>query len=241
MQRYLRKGNRLTPVLYPARLKATRTKLHPQVRDLPVGQKIGTLVGARSTWVWQGWRDVATYIFGTGRGKTSALVVRHMLEAPGAAVMTTNKVDGVSEVLAGRQHAGKQWLYDPTQVYRHDKHPDFVYNPLDDVQSLTDAQELAAIFEASTKDADSKKDAQFDSQGLDLFAYALLGARLEGKSLRQVFEWIVEPPAPADRGSDGQARADWSEARPRGDEEPARQDPGQRVRHRAADGVRDRE
>jgi len=191
MQRYLRKGNRLTPVLYPARLKATRTKLHPQVRDLPVGQKTGTLVGARSTWVWQGWRDVATYIFGTGRGKTSALVVRHMLEAPGAAVMTTNKVDGVSEVLAGRQHAGKQWLYDPTQVYRHNKHPDFVYNPLDDVQSLTDAQELAAIFEASTKDADSKKDAQFDSQGLDLFAYALLGARLEGKSLRQVFEWIV--------------------------------------------------
>ncbi|MBF4629326.1 type IV secretory system conjugative DNA transfer family protein [Curtobacterium flaccumfaciens] len=191
MQRHLRKGNRLGPVLYPARLKATRKKLHPDVPDLPVGERIGTLVGAGSTWVWQGWRDVATYIFGTGRGKTSALVVRHMLEAPGAAVMTTNKVDGVREVLAGRQHAGEQWLYDPTQVYRHDQRPDFVYNPLDDVRSLTDAQELAAIFEASTKDADSKKDAQFDSQGLDLFAYALLGARLEGKSLRQVFEWIV--------------------------------------------------
>lgn len=191
MQPHLRKNNSLAPVLYPARLKATRKELHPDVPDLPVGQHIGTVVGAGQTWVWQGWRDAATYICGTGRGKTSAFVVRHMLEAPGAAVMTTNKVDGVQEVLAGRQRAGTQWLYDPTRVYRHDKRPDFVYNPLDDVNSLTDAQELAAIFEASTKDADSKKDAQFDSQGLDLFAYALLAARLEGKTLRQVFEWIV--------------------------------------------------
>ena len=55
--------------------------------NLPAGQRIGTLVGASSTWVWQGWRDVAVYIFGTGRGKTSSLVVRHMLEAVGAAVM----------------------------------------------------------------------------------------------------------------------------------------------------------
>lgn len=190
MQRHLRKGNRLAPVLYPRRRKEAK-KLHPDAVDLPVGQKIGTLVGTGSAWVWQGWREVATYIFGTGRGKTSALVVRHMLEAPGAAVMTTNKVDGVREVLAGRQHAGEQWLYDPTQVYRHDKRPDFVYDPLTDVGDLVDAQELAAIFEASTKDADSKKDAQFDSQGLDLFAYALLAAKLEGLTLREVYEWIV--------------------------------------------------
>lgn len=189
-QRHLRKGNRLGPLLYPARRKEAK-RLHPNAVDLAPGQRIGTLVGTRAAWVWQGWREVATYIFGTGRGKTSALVIRHMLEAPGAAVMTTNKVDGVREVLAGRKRAGEQWLYDPTQVYRHDKRPDFVYDPLTDVGDLVDAQELAAIFEASTKDADSKKDAQFDSQGLDLFAYALLAAKLEGLTLRQVYEWIV--------------------------------------------------
>jgi type IV secretory pathway TraG/TraD family ATPase VirD4 len=190
MQRHLRAGNQLAPLLYPARSKEAR-RLHPNAVELRPGQRIGTLVGTRSAWVWQGWREVATYIFGTGRGKTSALVIRHILEAPGAAVMTTNKVDGVREVLAGRKRAGKQWLYDPTQVYRHDARPDFVYDPLDDVRDLVDAQELAAIFEASTKDADSKKDAQFDSQGLDLFAYALLAAKLERLTLRQVYEWIV--------------------------------------------------
>ncbi|UQB17848.1 TraM recognition domain-containing protein (plasmid) [Clavibacter nebraskensis] len=192
MQRHLRAGNRLAPVLYPARLKATRKDLHPRVEDLPPGQKIGTLVGAGATWVWQGWRDVAIYIFGPGRGKTTGSVVRHMLEAPGAAVMTSNKVDGVKEVLGGRQRAGEQWVYDPMQVYRQDARPDFIYDPLDDVTDLTTAQEIAAIFEASTKDGDSKSDAQFDSQGRDLFAYALLAARLEGKGDAQVYTWITQ-------------------------------------------------
>ncbi|MDN4648529.1 type IV secretory system conjugative DNA transfer family protein [Curtobacterium sp. PsM8] len=192
MQRYLRAGNNLAPVLYPARLKATRKTLHPRVPDLAPGQKIGTLVGGGMTWVWQGWRDVAIYIFGPGRGKTTGSVVRHMLEAPGPAVMSTIKVDGVMEVLAGRKRTGEQWVYDPTQVYRHDKRPDFIYDPLWDVEDLTTAQELAAIFEASTKDADSKSDAQFDSQGRDLFAYALLAAKLEGTGLGQVYAWITE-------------------------------------------------
>ncbi|WP_434181472.1 TraM recognition domain-containing protein (plasmid) [Clavibacter michiganensis] len=192
MQRHLRAGNRLGPVLFMARMKATRTNLHPGVEDLPPGQKIGTLVGAGSTWVWQGWRDIAIYIFGPGRGKTTGAVVPHMLEAPGPAVMTSNKVDGIKAILAGRRRRGQQWIYDPMQVYRQDARPDFVYDPLDDVSDLISAQEIAAIFEASTKDADSKRDAQFDSQGLDLFAYALLAAKLEGAGLGQVYTWITQ-------------------------------------------------
>ncbi|AMM22901.1 hypothetical protein AX769_22480 (plasmid) [Frondihabitans sp. PAMC 28766] len=191
MQKHLRAGNNLAPVLYPRRRKDAR-QLHPNAENLPAGQRIGTLVGAKSTWVWQGWRDVAVYIFGPGRGKTTSLVIRHCLEAPGPVVMTTNKVDGVSQVLAGRKLAGKRWLYDPMEVYRHERRPDFVYDPLTAIEELVDAQELAAIFEASTKDADSKRDAQFDSQGLDLFAYALLAARLDGLTLSQVYAWVTQ-------------------------------------------------
>lgn len=191
MQRHLRAGNNLAPVLYPRRRKDAQ-QLHPNAVDLPAGQKIGTLVGTGSAWVWQGWRDVAIYIFGPGRGKTTGSVVRHVLEAPGPAVMTSNKVDGVKEVLAGRKRMGEQWVYDPTQMYRREERPDFIYDPLWDVEDLTTAQELAAIFEASTKDADSKSDAQFDSQGRDLFAYALLAAKLDGMGLGQVYSWITK-------------------------------------------------
>lgn len=191
MQKHLRASNNLAPVLYPRRRKDAK-QLHPHAEDLPAGQQIGTLVGSPKTWVWQGWRDIAVYIFGPGRGKTTGSVVRKMLQAPGAAVMTSNKVDGVKEVLAGRQRKGQQWVYDPTQVYRREQRPDFVYDPLWDVEDLTTAQELAAIFEAATKTADSKSDAQFDSQGRDLFAYALLAAKLEGTGLGQVYTWITE-------------------------------------------------
>ncbi|MBF4615920.1 type IV secretory system conjugative DNA transfer family protein [Curtobacterium sp. VKM Ac-1376] len=191
MQRHLRAGNNLAPVLHPRRRKDAQ-QLHPNAVDLPPGQKIGTLVGTNSAWVWQGWRDIAIYIFGPGRGKTTGSVVRHVLEAPGAAVMTSNKVDGVKEVLAGRKRKGDAWVYDPTQVYRRDQRPDFTYDPLWDIEDLTTAQELAAIFEASTRDADSKSDAQFDSQGRDLFAYALLAAKLEGTGLGQVYSWITK-------------------------------------------------
>jgi type IV secretory pathway TraG/TraD family ATPase VirD4 len=191
MQRYLRAGNNLAPVLYPRRRKDAQ-QLHPNAVDLQPGQKIGTLVGSGSAWVWQGWRDIAIYIFGPGRGKTTGSVVRHMLQAPGPAVMTSNKVDGVKEVLAGRKRKGEQWVFDPMQVYRQNRRPDFIYDPLSDVSDLITAQEIAAIFEASTKDADSKKDAQFDSQGLDLFAYALLAAKLESQSLSQVYAWITQ-------------------------------------------------
>ncbi|WP_146080043.1 hypothetical protein [Clavibacter michiganensis] len=188
MQRHMRVDN---PVMHARRRKDAQ-QLGPDADGLPPGQRIGTLVGAGSAWGWQGWRDIAIYIFGPGRGKTTGSVVRHMLEAPGPAVMTSNKVDGIKEVLAGRHRAGDSWVFDPMQVHRRDARPDFVYDPLDDVHDLTTAQELAAIFEASTKDGDSKRDAQFDSQGLDLFAYALLAARLEDAGLAQVYTWITQ-------------------------------------------------
>lgn len=95
MQRHLRAGNNLAPVLYPRGRKDAQ-QLHPNAVDLPPWQKIGTLVGTGSAWAWQGWRDVAIYIFEPGRGKTTGSLVRHVLEAPGPAVMTSNKVDGES-------------------------------------------------------------------------------------------------------------------------------------------------
>ncbi|PPF56021.1 conjugal transfer protein [Clavibacter michiganensis] len=190
-QRHLLAGTRIAPLLAGRRAKDAK-QLHPDATNLAPGQRIGILVGGGRSWVLQGWRDVAVYIFGTGRGKTTGNVVRHCLEAPGAVVMTTNKVDGVRESLTGRARTGERWVYDPMRVFRQDEGPDFVFDPLTTVADLVDAQELAAIFEASTKDVDAKRDAQFDSQGLDLFAYALLAARLDDRSLNQVYEWVTQ-------------------------------------------------
>ena len=167
-------------------------QLHPAAVNLPAGERVGRLVGRGNRWVYQGWRDLGVYVFGTGRGKTSALVIRHMLEAPGAAIMTSNKVDGVRETLAGRAGRSQAFIFDPNRIYRLDPQPDFVFNPLDYIQSAADARELAAIFEASTRKAsDRGGDSQFDTAGRDMLAYFFYAAALEHEPLSQVFAWIA--------------------------------------------------
>ena len=166
--------------------------LHPNIGALPPGQRVGRLVGGGTHWVYQGWRDLGVYVFGTGRGKTSGLVIRHMIEAPGAAIMTSNKVDGVREALAGRAGRGQAFIFDPNRIYRRDIRPDFVFNPLDYIETAADARELAAIFEASTRKAsDRGGDSQFDTAGRDMLAYFFFAAALDGEPLSQVYAWLA--------------------------------------------------
>ena len=149
--------------------KRGRTKdarrLHPTAPGISPGQKVARIVGTRR-WVYQGWEETGVYLFGTRRGKTSGVVVRHVVEAPGAAIMTSNKVDGVREAIRGRRGRGRAYVFDPNRIYRHQDGPDFVFNPLDYVKDATDARELAEIFEASTrKEGDRGGDPQFDEPG----------------------------------------------------------------------------
>ncbi|WP_104198693.1 type IV secretory system conjugative DNA transfer family protein [Cryobacterium sp. Y29] len=166
-------------------------QLHPHAESLPAGQSVGRLIGTKK-WVLQGWRELGVYVFGPGRGKTSGIVIRHMIEAPGAAIMTSNKVDGVRETLAGRKDRGRAFIFDPNRIYRREFTPDFVFNPLDYIENAADAKELAAIFEASTRKAsDRGGDAQFDTSGRDLLAYFFLAAKLESQPLSMVYTWIA--------------------------------------------------
>ncbi|MEB0202491.1 TraM recognition domain-containing protein [Cryobacterium sp. 10I1] len=166
-------------------------QLHPHAESLPAGQSVGQLIGTKK-WVLQGWRELGVYVFGPGRGKTSGIVIRHMIEAPGPAIMTSNKVDGVRETLAGRHDRGRAFIFDPNRIYRRDFTPDFIFNPLDYIENAADAKELAAIFEASTRKAsDRGGDAQFDTSGRDLLAYFFLAAKLENQPLSMVYTWIA--------------------------------------------------
>lgn len=183
---------RQTAVLRETTRAKEAAQLHPKAFGLPPGERVGVLLNGGTRWVYQGWRDLGVYVFGTGRGKTSGLVIRHMIEAPGAAIMTSNKVDGVRETLAGRAGRGQSFIFDPNRIYRRNALPDFVFNPLDSIESAADARELAAIFEASTKKAsDRGGDSQFDTAGRDMLAYFFLAARLDDEPLSQVFSWIA--------------------------------------------------
>jgi type IV secretory pathway TraG/TraD family ATPase VirD4 len=175
---------------------AEARRLHPAA-DVGPGQKVARLIGTR-TWIYQGWEETGVYLFGTRRGKTSGVVVRHIVEAPGAAIMTSNKVDGVGQVLRGRRGRSQAYVFDPNRIYRHEAGPDFVFNPLEYVASAEDARELAEIFEASTrKEGDRGGDPQFDEPGRDMLAYFLFAAALDGLPLSRVYRWITKQDADA--------------------------------------------
>ena len=176
---------------------AEARRLHPTAPHVGPGQKVVCLIRTR-TWIYQGWEETGVYLFGTRRGKTSGVVVRHVVEAPGAAIMTSNKVDGVRQVLRGRRGRGQAYVFDPNRIYRHEAGPDFVFNPLEYVASAEDARELAEIFEASTrKEGDRGGDPQFDEPGRDMLAYFLLAAALDELPLSRVYRWITKQDADA--------------------------------------------
>jgi type IV secretory pathway TraG/TraD family ATPase VirD4 len=166
-------------------------RLHPTAKNIAPGQKVARIVGTRA-WVYQAWEETGVYLFGTRRGKTSAVVVRHVVDAPGAAIMTSNKVDGVRESIRGRRGRGETFVFDANRIYRHEDGPDFVFNPLEYVKDASYARELAEIFEASTrKENDRGGDPQFDEPGRDMLAYFVLAAALDELPLSRVYRWLT--------------------------------------------------
>lgn len=191
----LMSANPMNAVLRKRSRTVEARRLHPNAERVGPGQKVARIVGTRK-WVYQGWEETGVYLFGTRRGKTSGVVVRHVVEAPGAAIMTSNKVDGVEQVRRGRRGRGQAYIFDPNRIYRHEAGPDFVFNPLEYVESAEDARELAEIFEASTrKEGDRGGDPQFDEPGRDMLAYFLLAAALDELPLSRVYRWITKQDA----------------------------------------------
>ena len=84
--------------------------------------------------------------------------------------MTSNKVDGVAEVLAARTAmeigTGTVWLFDPQRIWRDSHRPAMIFNPLTCVTDTVSAGEVASSFETSSAPnaGQGKGDAQFDSQ-----------------------------------------------------------------------------
>jgi len=189
--KFLATTSQMAPLLAAARRTET-SHLHPSAEDLPPGLALGRVVGRKED-AYQGWRELGVSIYGPGRGKTSSQVIPRAIGAPGACIMTSNKPDGVKEILAGRQNTGAAFVFDPQRVYRHNPVPDFTFNPLEHIHSITDARELVAIFEASTtKPGDKGGDSQFNEMGRTLLASFFYAAALAKMPLPQVHEWLVD-------------------------------------------------
>ncbi|WP_049828662.1 type IV secretory system conjugative DNA transfer family protein [Arthrobacter sp. RIT-PI-e] len=184
-------GGKMNPALEDARL-IEAARLHPDAEGIGPGLTIGYTGDTGTRAVIQGWRECSAHVWGTGRGKTTTQVVRHATEAPGPYIMTSNKVDGVAEVLAARSETGTVWLFDPRHIWRDSTRPAMIFDPLTVVTDTVSAGEVASIFEtASAPSAGSGRgDAQFDSQGRDFLSWCLLAAAKSDGTIRDVLRWV---------------------------------------------------
>lgn len=188
-------AGKLAPLTEKHRKREAK-QLHPNAVDLPAGQIVGKTAAGKSMVLYQGWRDLGTCVMGPGSGKTSCFVIPRLAAAPGAALMTSNKVDGVEEVIAARHQLGNIWLFDPKQIYRQSTQPDFIFDPIRQIKSTEDAMMLAAwIITASLKNnprskGDVAEDAQFGPSGESCLAWMLLAASVSNAHLPDVHEWV---------------------------------------------------
>lgn len=164
-------------------------RLAPSLKDAP-GLLIGRTVNGRQR-VYQGWEDVALDIWGPRRGKTTARAVPALLASPGAAVATSNKRDLLDTTAGMRARTGTVWVFDPQGV-ASDGRPTFVYNPLTRVTNAVEAQRLAALFVADTKEPGARTDPQWDTAGADLLAWLMLAAAVDRRSLADVWTWVSD-------------------------------------------------
>lgn len=153
---------------------------------IPLGRSIP---GGRSLFAL--WEYVMIALAGPRVGKTTALVIPAVLEAPGAVVTTSNKRDVVDATRDPRSAVGQVWIFDPQGIAL--ERPTWWWNPLSYVVDDVRAFRLAEHFASSARADGAVQDAYFEPAGRDLLAGMLLAAALQERPITQVFEWLSEP------------------------------------------------
>lgn len=148
----------------------------------------------KGTPLYASWEDTVLAYMAPRAGKTTAMAIPYVLNAPGPALATSNKGDVWTATAKIReQRTGSQvWLFDPQHITHQEQ--EFWWNPLANVRTVEDAYRLAGHF-VLTIDDDSKKD-MWGPAAKSLLSQLVLAAGLNGDSLLKVGEWLHDTKLP---------------------------------------------
>ena len=164
------------------------------VKDIPAASA-GVLLGEHrrrrgsGPRLYSSWEDVILAVMAPRAGKTTALAVQSILNAPGAALATSNKPDLWATTAAARAEHGTVWVFDPQSIAHVPQ--SWWWNPLAAVEDVEDAHRLANHFVQQVRNSQGSDD--FWIQGaLDLLTSLILAAALEGRTLSMVQAWLSD-------------------------------------------------
>lgn len=155
----------------------------------------GVLLGAhrrrrgRGARVYASWEDVLLAVMAPRAGKTAALAVPAVVNAPGPVVATSNKSDLWAVTAAVRAEHGAVYVFDPQGITHAAQ--TWWWNPLAAIATVEDANRLADHFVQQIRNGENGED--FWSLGaLDLLTSLILAAAVEGLTLTSVQTWLSD-------------------------------------------------
>jgi type IV secretory pathway TraG/TraD family ATPase VirD4 len=194
-------ASRQLGVLGPRGVRVLARRLRPSLASVPVrriaGADAGVLLGRHvvdGKELRASWEDVAVAVMAPRSGKTSCEAIPAVLEAPGAAVATSNKADLWEVTVAWRAERGRVWVFDPQDITHTGQ--SWWWDPLEAIGTWEDAVRLASHFMiGSGEDRPGGADPFWEASAADLLAGTFLAAGLSGRSLRDVHRWITHESA----------------------------------------------
>jgi type IV secretion system protein VirD4 len=169
------------------RAKVTRPSLRGRIPVAEAGIVIGK-GGIPKRTLMATAEDFILVFAGPRRGKT-AWMSGVVLDAPGAVLNTSTRVDVHSHTFTGRSAKGPVWILNPggdgaigTTLF---------WDPLEECQSAAGAIERAGyLMAAAPKDSNS---GYWDAQGHVLLRLMLHAAALGGATMQEARQWVLDP------------------------------------------------
>ncbi len=172
-----------------------------QVPAAETGIAVGRLVTSRSAGGWfsrrrggglvlrSSWEDVLLAVMAPRAGKTTALAVPPILDAPGPVLATSNRSDVWAATTRARQRVGRVWLFDPQRVTRQPQ--TFWWDPLATINGVEDASRLADHFIQEIRGVGSS-DPFWPLAAGDLLTCLFLAAAHAAGTLADVQAWLSD-------------------------------------------------
>jgi type IV secretory pathway TraG/TraD family ATPase VirD4 len=160
------------------------------------------LAPRNKTPLYGSWEDVALALMAPRSGKTSALAIPTILDAPGAVVATANKADvwQATASVRGGLTGERVWSFDPQRIVDVDQ--SWWWNPLRGVAEASDpieeAERLAGHFVLTVEDSRSRD--IWGPAASGLLSALILAAAVDDRSMLDVYRWLAVDgtPTPVD-------------------------------------------
>jgi type IV secretory pathway TraG/TraD family ATPase VirD4 len=184
--------------LRPAAVAQRARRLRPSLAKgrrpaaAQIGVPVGTLITTgrrRRPILYASWEDVLLAVMAPRAGKTTALAVPPILQAPGPAIATSNKADLWAATTGARALAGRVWLFDPQHITHTPQA--FWWNPLTTVTTVEEAARLADHFVQEIR-TPGVGDVFWPLAAADLLTCLFLAAAHSGATLADVQAWLAD-------------------------------------------------